>query len=195
MALVDGDEAHAHAAQLGEEDVGGEALGRYVEKLVAAQDAVVERYDDAVAAHARVDGCGLDTSLAQARHLILHEGDEGGDHDAHSLLCQGGYLEGDALAAARRHESERVASAAYAADDVLLYAAKRVVAEVLAQNAPVVHVLLLLYAGLDALDEKLHLATLMGILLYGVADVERLLRLDVSGLRTLAEGDTVHDAV
>ena len=52
VALVDGDEAHLHTVQLGEDDVGGEALRGDVEELVSAKDAVVERCHDIVAAHA-----------------------------------------------------------------------------------------------------------------------------------------------
>ena len=137
MAFVDGDEADVHPPQFGAEDVGVQPLGRDVEEFVLAEDGVLQRGDHLLAVHARVDAEGADAAGAEVLHLVFHQGDEGGDHQAHAFAGQRGHLEGDGLAAARGHEAQRVAPAPDAADDVFLDAAERVVAPILFQQPPV----------------------------------------------------------
>ena len=52
-----------------------------------------------------------------------------------------------------------------------------------------------LFAGTNVLNLQLHFTAFMAIFFDGVADVESATRLDVAGLRTLSEGDAVHDRV
>ena len=56
MSLVDGDEAHAHVAELDLENLGGETLRGHVKQLHVAEDAILKRADYLAAFHARVYG-------------------------------------------------------------------------------------------------------------------------------------------
>ena len=52
-----------------------------------------------------------------------------------------------------------------------------------------------LFAGTNVLNLQLHLTAFVAIFFDGVADIESATRLDVASLRTLSEGDAVHDRV
>ena len=81
--------------------------------------------------HARIDGRRQYAFFSQVLHLILHQGNEWCDDDAHALHRQCRHLEGDALAATRRHQPERVVPGHDGFNNLLLYAAEAVVAPVL----------------------------------------------------------------
>ena len=49
-----------------------------------------------------MQGIGDDTPGAELPHLILHQGDEGGDDDRHAAAGQAGHLEADGLSPAGR---------------------------------------------------------------------------------------------
>ena len=134
VGFVNGDETHAHVAQLGLEQLRCDAFGRDVEQLDASEDAVFECLDDFGAGEAGMDGGGAYAVAAQVLHLVFHQGDERGDDNAHALLCECRHLECDALAAACWHEPQCVVSTRYALDDFALYAAEIVVAPVLFQD-------------------------------------------------------------
>ena len=87
--------------------------------------------------HAAIDGSSANAQLTKMVHLVLHQGDEWGDDDADTLLCQCRHLEGDTLAAARRHQSQRVVPAGDGVDDFALNAAEVIVAPVLLENLPI----------------------------------------------------------
>lgn len=198
VGFVDGEEADGDARQFLKKKGGGKALGRNVEKLVVAVDAVFEEDNDFFVGEATVDGGGLDAAAAQLGNLIFHEGYQRRDHQADSGTGEGGYLKSDGLAATRGHEAQGVASAADAGDDVVLDAAEAVVAPVVAEQLQitVVHTgktdKLFAVGRADVLDLKLNFVALVGVLLDGVADVEGVFGLDETGLGTLAEGDAVH---
>ena len=120
-----------HGAQLGAEEVGGEAFGGEVEELVIAEDAVVKLRVDLGAGHAGVDGGGLDAAPAEVVDLVFHQGDERGDDEAEPFSGQGGHLEGERLAAAGGHEREGVAAGANGVDDLFLKRPEGVVAPIL----------------------------------------------------------------
>ncbi len=82
-----------------------------------------------------VDGRGPQVTPSQVLHLVLHQGDERCDDETEAAQCQCRHLEGDAFAAAGRHEAESVAAGRDAADDVELDAAEVVISPVGAENA------------------------------------------------------------
>ena len=67
-------------------------------------------------------------------HLVLHQGDEGRDHERRPLREQGRQLVADRLAGAGRHDGEQVPSRERRAHDLLLAGPEGVVAEVAAQG-------------------------------------------------------------
>ena len=138
VGLVDRDEAHFDALQLVEEDGRLEAFGRDVEQFCVAEDAVVERFHDLAALHSAVDSSGDDSVAAQMAHLILHQGDERRDDDAHAFLGEGRHLKGDALAAACRHQPQSVPAASNALDNLALDAAEVGIMPVLLKDCFVV---------------------------------------------------------
>ena len=138
MGLIHRDEAHVDAVELVLEERGGKPLGRHIEQFGVAEDAVVERLHDLALRHSAIHSCGDDAPLAQMGHLVLHQGDEGRDDDAHALLGQGRHLEGDALAATRGHEAERVAPGTNALDDLALDAAEVWIMPIVMKNLLIV---------------------------------------------------------
>ena len=139
MTLVHRNHTHRDALQLDLEEFGGKTFGRYVKELVSAIYAVLKGHDNLVARQPRIDGRRLDTACTQVVHLILHQGNQGSDDQAQSLLCQGWYLKGDTLAPACRHEAERIAPATDAFNDVLLNTTESCVAPVLLQYVEIGH--------------------------------------------------------
>ena len=121
VRLVDGNHTDVHLPQFGLEDFGTQPFGRDVKELEASEDAVVQCHDDFLARHPRVDGQCLDAPFAEVPYLVLHQCDEGGNHNADALLGQCRHLEGDGLPASRRHQPEGVVSFSDAPDDFLLY--------------------------------------------------------------------------
>jgi hypothetical protein len=72
--------------------------------------------------------CG-DAELPECRDLVVHQGDEGGDHQRSAWAAHGGDLVAQAFAGACRHEHERVAAFYDVADGGLLQASEGFVAE------------------------------------------------------------------
>ena len=72
---------------------------------------------------------GPDAQRPHGVHLILHQRDERGDDHPGSAADQRGNLVAERLAAAGRHQHERVAAGDEVLDDLLLGAAEGVVAE------------------------------------------------------------------
>ena len=130
VGFIDANHAQvAHVLEFGAEEVALQSLGRDVEELIVAEDAVVQHAENVVVHHAGVHRVGLDAACLQLAHLVLHQGDERRDHKAKPFLCQRRHLKTQRLAPSRGHQAEGVASLAYALDDVLLNAAKGFVAE------------------------------------------------------------------
>ena len=77
----------------------------------------------------------------QGIHLILHQGDEWRDDDARALTHERGNLVAQRLAAAGRHQHQRVAATGNAVDDFSLRAAERRVAEDVAQDLQRLHLI------------------------------------------------------
>ena len=75
----------------------------------------------------------------QGAHLIVHECNEGRDHNgdaqASILTSNGGNLVAQAFAAASGHENQRVLAASDVFNDVLLWPAESLIAKDLAEDA------------------------------------------------------------
>ena len=134
VGLVHGQEADLHLAQLHLEYLGGQTLGRNVKEFVRAKDGVVQMAQHFVTALARIDGCCRDAARAEVGHLVLHQRNERRDHNANALQGQCGHLEGDTLATTRRHEAQGVVASQHTLDNLLLDAAKLLVAPISAKD-------------------------------------------------------------
>lgn len=77
----------------------------------------------------RVHEPGADAERAQRVHLVLHESDEGRDHDACAGPDQGRDLIAQGLSAAGRHQDDGVPAVHDMVDDRFLLAAERVISE------------------------------------------------------------------
>ena len=138
MGLVDGDETDVHVTEFRLEQFGRETLGRDVKDTHMSEDAVLEGDDDLLAGETRIDGCCTDTPSQEMVHLIFHQGDEWGDDDTRTLLCEGRHLERDGLASTRGHQSQRVVSTADRLDDLALNTTEIIVAPILSEYLPVI---------------------------------------------------------
>ena len=129
VRLVDGEQRDRAAVEEPYRRFGPQPLGGQVEQVeVAGQEG---RLDLAplVAVLGRVEEPGPHAERGQGAHLVLHQGDERRDDHAGAGAHQGRDLVAERLAAAGRHEHERVAAAGQVVDDLLLAAPERVVAE------------------------------------------------------------------
>ena len=111
-------------------------LGRNVEDVEATGgDAVLQRRLLAIVER-RVEKGGLDAGLRQRLDLILHERDQRRDDDAGAGAHERGDLVAQRLAAAGRHQRQRVAAGDHRRDDVRLVRAEVAEAEYVGQNLP-----------------------------------------------------------
>jgi hypothetical protein len=67
-----------------------------------------------------MDGHGLDFSLMQLIHLVLHQGDQGSNDNADPFHGHGAYLEGNGFASTRGHQGQGILSLEYGKDDFFL---------------------------------------------------------------------------
>lgn len=90
--------------QLDAEYLRVQPFGRYVEKLVIAEDAVLQRGDNLLPCHSEYTATALISPVAQILYLVFHQGDKRRDDDAQSCFRKGRYLECDGLTASGRHQ-------------------------------------------------------------------------------------------
>ena len=85
-----------------------------------------------------VEKSGIDPGLVQRAHLVVHQRNQGRDHDRHAmpglLAHDGRHLVAQRFAATRGHEHQRVPTAHDMLDDGLLRPAKLRVAKDIVQN-------------------------------------------------------------
>ena len=111
----------------------GEGLRGHVQELGDTAEEVLLHFRNLVAVERGVEEMG-DSVLpgleaADGVHLVLHQGDEGGDDDGRSLHHQGRQLIAQGLAAPRGHEHERVAAGGQVPDNALLIPLEGIVTE------------------------------------------------------------------
>ncbi len=129
VRLVDRDQRDMHSIEQFQEAGRDGALGRDVEQVEFAR--AQRRLDLARFARGErgVERRCAHAGLTQRGDLVLHQRDQRRDDDPASLAQQRRQLVTHRLAAAGRHQHERVARADQVHDDLVLLAAKRVVAE------------------------------------------------------------------
>ena len=81
-----------------------------------------------------VEGGGPHPGLAQALHLVLHQGDQGRHHHPHPAAAQGRNLITERFATAGGHQHQGRAATHHVVHDLLLGATEGAVAEHLAQH-------------------------------------------------------------
>ncbi|GLH29513.1 hypothetical protein WSS15_21630 [Acetobacter pasteurianus] len=57
-----------------------------------------------------MEGRSIDAKLAQARNLIIHKGNKGGNNQPHAFAAQGGYLVAYTFAAAGWHKHQCISA-------------------------------------------------------------------------------------
>ena len=174
----------------------GKSFGRNIQYLHTSEDGIVEGLQDFASRFVGIDGISQDAMFSEVLHLVFHQGDERGYHDAYPFLCQGWHLECDRLATARRHKTEGIPSAGNAFNDIALNASEIGIPPVFLQNRLkfICHNLLSLIVRTDIFYLELYLVLLEDIVFDGVNNVETAAALDVAGCCTLSEGYTVHDS-
>ena len=136
VRLVDGEQRQLGAGQQRQRAILQQPLGRDVEDVeTTGGDAVLERRLLAIVER-RVEKGGLDAGLRQRLDLILHERDQRRDDDAGAGAHERGDLVAQRLAAAGRHQRQRVATGDHRRDDVRLVRAEVAKAEYVGQNLP-----------------------------------------------------------
>ena len=129
VRLVDGEQREFRAREQIQRAVEQQALGGDIQQVEFAAQQLrfdgarlrrVERGIEKFRAHA---------GLLQRRHLVLHQRDQRRHHDAGTGAGDGRNLEAQRLAAAGRHEHQRVAAGHERADHFRLRAAEAFVAE------------------------------------------------------------------
>ncbi len=134
MGFVDREQRHLRAFEQVQETRGEQPLGRDVQEFQsAAEEAPLD-----VGLRRRIE-TGIQerrrhAELAQRFHLVLHQCDQRRDHDRGAVAKQRGDLVAQRLAAAGRHQHQRVAAVQQVFDDGLLAVAERAVPEHVAQH-------------------------------------------------------------
>ncbi len=130
-ALVQRIELRQHARR-------GDALGRGVEQDQAAAHHLALDPRRGLAVERRVEEGGVDARFLERADLVVHQRDQRADDDGDAVpgavADDRRHLVAQALAAAGRHQHERVAAAGDVLDDLFLRAAECGVAEDLAEH-------------------------------------------------------------
>ena len=142
MRLVDGEQAQPAAlvqrVEHGQEARVQHTLGRGVQHHQAAGEQFALDAPRFVTVERAVEEGGVDAGLFQRAHLVVHQRDQGADHDGHAVAAavahDGRHLVAQALAPARGHEHQRIAAGAHVLDDFVLPAPKGAVAKHVAQH-------------------------------------------------------------
>ena len=129
MRLVDGEERDPAARQELEAARRHQALRRDIDEIERALAHVALDLGGLGRRQRRIEVSRAHAGLAQRIDLILHQGDQRRDDNADTRPQQRGNLVAQRLAAARRHQDERVTSGRDAVDDRRLPAPERAIAE------------------------------------------------------------------
>ena len=124
MRFIDGEQRQLRGRQQLQAAISEQPLRRNVEKIQLAASRAALDVLHVRPAHARIERRSPHARLFERRHLILHQRNKRRHHDAHPLTDERGNLEAEGLAAAGRHQHERVPALRYVRDDVSLLAAK-----------------------------------------------------------------------
>src|SRR5437588_231999 len=131
VRLVDREQRDLRLAELLQESLVVEALGRDVEQLQAAGAKAFGDGSHLVRVEARVEPRCVDAARREEVDLVLHQRDQRRDHDGHAVEQQRRQLIAEALPSTGRENGERGASGEQRLDDLLLARAERGEAELL----------------------------------------------------------------
>ena len=129
VRLVDGEQGHRAPVEQRHGGLGTQPLRGQVEQVQVAGQECGLHLAPLGRLLGRVQEAGPDAERPHGVHLVLHQRDEGGDDHPGAAADQRGNLVAEGLAAAGRHQHERVAARDDLLDDLLLGAAEGVVAE------------------------------------------------------------------
>ena len=129
MGLVDGEQGDAALAQQGQEALGQQTFRGHVEQIEGAGDQALLHRPRLLPGLGGIEEGRPHPELAQGVHLVLHQGDQGGDDDTGTGPRQGRDLVAQGLAATGGHEHQGVAAGDDPVDDRPLGAAEFGVAE------------------------------------------------------------------
>ena len=129
VGLVDGDQRQGTPAEAFEQGASEEAFGGHVQEFETAVRHLVAGGGLGVLVEFGVQGGGFNAELAEGSDLVVHQGDERRDDQAHAVAAQRGQLVAEALAATGGHEHQRVAARHDTLDAGRLQTAKAAKAE------------------------------------------------------------------
>lgn len=136
MRLVDREQAHLHTLRARDHDVGTKALGRDIQKLRIAMDAIIQRNIDLGLAHTRMDRRGGDISPFELLNLVLHQGDQRRYHNANAFGGHHRHLETNGFPAAGRKQYQRVHTIQDRLNGIFLKRPEIVITPILFQDRP-----------------------------------------------------------
>ena len=129
VGLVNGEQRNRHLLQQGEGAFLGEALRGDVEQVELSGPQCLLDPAGGTSLQGGVQVAGPHAQLRQGGYLVLHQGDQRRNDDPHTGAHQGRKLIAQGLAAAGRHQDQRVAPGDQLVNDLPLRAAKVFVAE------------------------------------------------------------------
>ena len=133
VRLVDREQRERQARQPLHRAVAQQPLRRDVQQIELLLDQVARDAARLGRIEVGVQRAGRNAELPQRRHLVVHQRDQRRDDHGGARPTQRGDLEADALAAAGRHQHQRIAAGDDVADHLFLLAAKAGKAEHAAQ--------------------------------------------------------------
>ena len=134
VGLVNGEEPDREPGERLQHTLRHQPLGRHVEEPCPALRRPAPGRDVGAPVVRRVDAVGRDARQPERGHLILHQGDQRGHHHGEPIHDQGGDLEAERLARARRHHGEGMAASQQRFDHGLLAGTERLKAEDIPQR-------------------------------------------------------------
>ena len=129
VRLVDGEQRKPGLREQAEAALGQQALGRDIQQIELAAPRAALDLRGLRPAQRRIEKRGAHPELGERRDLVLHQRDERRDHHPDAVAQQRGNLVAERLAAAGRHQDQRVAAAGDVLDDLGLVTAEGRVAE------------------------------------------------------------------
>ena len=140
MRLVHRIEGNLHATQQADVLLLGKGFGGHIQDFRTSRGQIVAHLVNLLAAQRRIQEMRQGTvpcfETAEQVHLILHQGDEGGDDDRRSLHHQGRKLIAEGFSPAGGHQHEGIASADQVLDNALLVTFEGIVTKEILQLCP-----------------------------------------------------------
>ena len=121
VRLVHDDVGDVQDGQVVLEQPGLDTFGGDIQELVVTVGRVVQREVHFVPVHPGVDGDGADAPGGEVLDLVLHQGDEGRDHEGEAVAHHRRHLETHRFPASGGEDGEHVAARERLVDDALLH--------------------------------------------------------------------------